>query len=165
MKNQYVVTKELIKSWYKGYLFRGANIFRFIFSCLLGICGLLMLLICMFSGGYWLYWFLAVLYLSFFVYMLFFSRYVVSSRQYKFFSKTYGVKEWTRTAEFTDDEIILTDHNSVYKFRYENIRKIKDNKDQVIIRFNHNLGVRLYKDSFIEGTWEECKELINSKTK
>ena len=67
-----------------------------------------------------------------------------------------------RTIEFLDDEIVLTDHTSVSKFQYSNIEKIKEKNNVVMIFMNHNLALRLYKDAFVEGSWEECKEKINS---
>ena len=70
-----------------------------------------------------------------------------------------------RTIEFLDDEIVLTDHTSVSKFQYSNIEKIKEKNNVVMIFMNHNLALRLYKDAFVEGSWEECKEKINSMIK
>ena len=78
-------------------------------------------------------------------------------------SKNYGVAEWLRTTEFTDDEIILTDYNSVSKFQYNNIKAIVEKSNLVFIIFNGSFAIRLYKDAFVEGSsWEDCKEKINS---
>ena len=30
---------------------------------------------------------------------------------------------------------------------------------------NNNIAIRLYKDAFVEGTWEECKKKINDMLK
>jgi hypothetical protein len=75
------------------------------------------------------------------------------------------VTEWIRTTEFKDDEIVLTDYNSVCKLRYENIKRISENGNHVIIYFNDNLSARLYKDAFVDGIWEECKAKINALRK
>ena len=40
--------------------------------------------------------------------------------------------------------------------------KIKEKNNDILIFFNNNLGLRLYKDAFVEGTWEDCKKKINS---
>jgi hypothetical protein len=77
-------------------------------------------------------------------------------------SKTYGVSEWIRSAEFTQDGILLSDHNSVVTLQYKNIQKIIEKKDVVMIFFNNNAAVRLYKDAFVEGSWEECKEFLHA---
>ena len=84
-------------------------------------------------------------------------------KRYKLFCTTYGVTEWMRTTEFLDDEIVLTDHTSISKFRYSNIQTIKEKNNVVMIFMNNNMALRLYKDAFVEGSWKECKERILEK--
>ena len=164
MKNQYKIDKKEMLSWAKElHLYGASNIILFSLWTLVGVIGLALLVLLAVNGGEWTRWYLAVLFVILSVYKLFFSRFVVLSRRFKMFSQTYGVYEWLRTTEFADDEIILTDHNSVSKFRYENIKKIKEKGNQVFIYMNNNLALRLYKDAFIEGaSWEECKKKIES---
>mgnify|MGYP003315268821 CR=1 FL=1 len=99
------------------------------------------------------------------VFKLFLSRFVIWAKRYKLFSTLYGVSEWIRTTEFLDDEIILTDHTSVSKLKYSNIEKIKEKNNVVMIFMNNNMALRLYKDAFVEGSWEECKKKINDMLK
>ena len=80
-------------------------------------------------------------------------------------SKIYGVTEWIRSVDFGDDEITVTDHNSVYKYRYTDIKRIKEKNESVIIFFKFNLVIKLYKDAFVTGSWEECKRMIAKKRK
>lgn len=163
LKNEYKITKKLIWSWAKEYHLHGAaNIALFIMWCIVGLCGLIGLIIFISAGGDWINIYLSALFLFLAVFKLFISRFFVWSKRYKLFSETYGVTEWMRTTEFTDDEIILTDHTSVTKFRYDYISKIKEKNNDVLIFFNNNLALRLYKDAFTEGSWQECKEKINS---
>ena len=107
-------------------------------------------------------WLIGLFILVFASYRLFFLQYYFFAKKYKILSKTYGVTEWIRTTEFKDNEIVLTDHNSVCKLKYENIKRISENGNLIIIYFNDNLSARLYKDAFVDDTWEECKEKINS---
>ena len=81
------------------------------------------------------------------------------------YSQTYGVSEWIRSTEFTDDEIVLTDHTSVIKLQYANIQAIKEKGNVVMIFLNNNLAIRLYKNTFVEGSWDACKEKINALRK
>ena len=166
MKNEYKITKKEMMSWAKEYHLQGAaNIILFILWCVVGAIGLGLIILLSLVGGDWLNWYLAVFFLVLSVFKLVFSRFVVYSNRYKLLSKTYGVTEWIRSAEFTDDEIILSDHTSVTRFRYGNIKKIKEKNNVIMIFFNNNLAVRLYKDAFVEGSWEECKEKINDMRK
>lgn len=87
------------------------------------------------------------------------------SRRYNIFSKTYGVSEWIRTTEFTDNEIIVTDHNSINKFRYANVNKIKEKNNLVIIFLDSNLVIRIYKNAFVEGSWDECAKMLGFAVK
>ncbi len=69
----------------------------------------------------------------------------------------------SRTTEFLDNEIVLTDHTSVSKFKYSNIQGIKEKGNVVMIFMNNNMALRLYKDEFVDGSWESCKKLIFEK--
>lgn len=166
MRNEYKITKKEMMSWAKEYHLVGkVNIVLFILWCVVGIIGLGEIILLSFVGGDWFDWYISILFLSLAVFKLFFSRFLAISQRYKLFSKTYGVSEWIRATEFTDDEIVLYDHNSVSKMKYENIKKIKVKNNLVMIFLNDNLAIRLYKDAFVEGSWDECKKMIDSKIK
>jgi len=166
MKNEYKITKKEMMSWTKEYHLQGAaNIILFILWCVVGVIGLGMMILLLSVGGDWINFYFAILFLLLAVFKLLFSRFFALSNRYKLLSKTYGVSEWIRSTEFTDVEIILSDHTSVTRFKYENIKKIKEKNNVIMIFFNNNLALRLYKDAFVEGSWEECKEKINSMLK
>ena len=152
-------------SWAKEYYLVGsAGIVTFILYCLVGLCGIFLVVLSSLNGD-WMKIYLSALFVIIAIYKLFFSRYVVYSKRYKLLSTTYGVDEWIRTTEFTDDEIILTDHNNTSRIRYESIKKIIEKNNVVMIFMNNNMALRIYKDAFFEGSWEECKDKINSKIK
>ena len=107
--------------------------------------------------------FLPIAIIALSVYRLFFYRFHFWSSRYKTISKTYGVSEWLRTTEFTDDEIILTDHNSITKLQYNNIVKIKEKNNKINIIFNNYILVRLYKDAFVDCTGKNARILLIQK--
>lgn len=164
MKNEYKITKDLMKSWAKEYHIHGAaNIFLFVLWCVLGIIGLSGLIVSVFMKLDWLIIYLYALLLILAVFKLFIQRFIFWSKRYKLLSTTYGVTGWICTTEFLDDEIILTDHTTVGRFKYSNIQGIKENNNVVLVFMNNNMALRLYKDAFVEGSWEECKKLILEK--
>lgn len=164
MKNEYKITKKLMKSWANEYHIYGKrNVINFALWCIVGVCGIFMLTIYFFYDNNWLNLYFAFVFLFLSIYKLFFSRFVVLSRRYKLFEKTYGVSEWLRTTEFLDDKIVVTDHTSVMEMKYSQITKSKERSNVVLMFCNNNTAIRVYKDAFVEGSWEECKELINSK--
>ena len=166
MKNQYKITKDLIKSWAKEYHIHGAaNIFLFVFWCTVGVLGISGLIFSLVLHTDWMVVCLYALLLVIAVFKLFIQRFIIWSKRYKLYSTTYGVTEWMRTTEFLDDEIVLTDHTSVSRFQYSHIQKIKEKNNVVVIFMNNNLALRLYKDAFVEGSWEECKRILHEKSK
>ena len=153
-------------SWAKDfYLVRASDIILAILWSIVAFCGLTLLATNIIVGGDVLNWLLAFLFLFLSVYKLFFGRFVYISKRYKMFSKTYGVDEWLRTIEFTENEIVLTDHTTINKLQYCNIKKVIEKGNVILILLNDNIAFRLYKDAFVEGSWEECKKLLNSKQK
>lgn len=166
MKNEYKITKELMKSWAKEYHLHGkANIILFALWCVLGGCGLLGLVIALSIYRDWLSICLFVLFLLVAVYKLFFARFIVWNQRYKVYSKAYGVSEWIRSYEFMEDCIIFTDHTSISKLKYDHIVGIKEKNNIAMILFHDNMAVRLYKNAFVEGSWEECKKMLVCKSK
>lgn len=166
MKNEYKITKDLIRSWAKEYNLHGAaNIFLFVLWCAVGIIGLLGLVFSISMSLDWMIIYLYALILVIAVFKLFIQRFIVWPKRYKLYSTTYGVTEWMRTTEFLDNEIVLTDHTSVSKIKYSNIQRIKEKGNAVLIYMNHNMALRLYKDAFVEGSWEECKKMLQEKMK
>ena len=164
MKNEYKITKDLIKSWAKEYHLHGtANIFLFFLWCVVGIVGISGMIFSIVLHTDWMVVYLYALMLIIAVFKLFIQRFIVWSKRYKLYSATYGVSEWMRTTEFLDNEIVLTDHTSVSKFKYGNIQRIKEKGNVVMIFMNNNMALRLYKDAFVDGSWESCKKLILEK--
>ncbi len=165
MKNKYTITKSLIKSWAKEYHLHGAaNIFWFVIWCTFCAVGILTFAFSLELQMDWIYTYFSAIIVLVALFKLFVSRFFVWSKRYKIYSTTYGVTEWIRTTEFLEEEIVVTDHTSVSKFKYSNIKKIKEKDNLVLIFMNNNMGLRLYKDAFVEGSWQECKELLKSKT-
>ena len=166
MRSEHKITKELMMSWAKEYyLFRTRDIILAILWSIVGLCGLIPLIALALVGGEATDWILSILLIVLATYKLFIGRFVYISKRYKMFAKTYGVDEWLRTIEFLEDEIVLTDHTTINKLQYCNIKKVIEKGNVILILLNDNMALRLYKDAFVEGSWEECKKLLNSKQK
>ena len=163
MKNEYKITKELIQLWAKEYHLRGArNKISFAIWFLLGLFCVAAWIIAIAVQLTWAIIVLA-LYIALIVYKLAFSRFVVWNRRYKVLARSYGVSEWMRSHEFNDEGITITDHTSVAVWKYENINDFTEKGNVVMIYLNDNYAIRLYKDAFVEGSWEACKALLTEK--
>ena len=166
MKNEFTVTKRLMLSWAKKYYFEGvANKILFALNLILGIIGIELLIIFLPDGGDKIVLAIGFAAVIVSVYKLGFERFVFMLRRYNLLAKTYGVGTWQRAIEFTDDDIVLSDHTSISRFRYQNIRKIINEPDTVILVFNGNAALRFYKNAFVEGNFEDCMAKIQSKMK
>lgn len=156
--------KKRMMSWTKMFFLYGIRSkISFIMCALIAILALYYAI----KFWYWgLEWYIVCYFLllsSLPIYKMFFSRFVTCSKNYKMLSKTYGVAEWIRTIDFLDNEIILKDHTSKLPLQYSNICKIKEKADMALIHFNNKMIVIVYKESFVDGSWDECKALIESK--
>ena len=164
MKNEYKVTKKLMQSWAKEYHLHGKrNVVLFILWCIVGVVGLFgtVFAIAVHSDRMNIYLYVICTLLA--VYRLVFSRFAAIANRYKMLSRTYGVEEWIRTTEFLDDDIVLTDHTSVFKLKYTQISKIKETDKCILIFFKDYASIRLYKDAFVEGSWQDCLRKIAAK--
>ena len=186
MKNEYTVTKRLIRSWENGWWFNSAaNTALLIFTCISAILFFIFPQIFSYYFGYYatsnatlksLYtalWYIChVGTLFLLLYTPSASRIMYSNpyspnHQYNYYktcSKNYCVKKWQRAIELTEDEIIVTDHNSVLRFEYSTIKRVKERRKSVIIFLKSGFEIRMYKNAFVEGSWEECKKLISRKS-
>ena len=166
MKNEYKINKALMMSWAKRDIVNGAvNVILLVLWIFVGVSALALIALYAIKGGDALDWYIAIIMLLLSVYKLFISRFIVISRRHAVYARIYGVSEWTRTTEFTDTEIIMTDHSATTVLKYENLKRIKEYGNEVIIFFNDNIATRIYKDAFTEGSWEECNTLLQSKLK
>ena len=162
MKNEYKVTRETILSEAKGYHFRSPlRIFFFAFWCLAGVFwGAMSALL--FVLGSWIYGGIGVLVLLLCIYKLFISPARYFQNKYRALAAQHRVPEWTRTFVFGEEEILLTDHKATIKIKYTDIKRVKEKGNTVLLILGGNLLMRIYKDAFTEGTWEECKEKLAS---
>ena len=132
IKNEYKITRELMKKWARedqfGTTFGIVMFSLYVFTGLIGITMLCLLFT--FGSNRGSDWYIAFFLVLFPIFRLTFVPYYAWTNRYKMMAKTYGVSEWVRSAEFADDEIIISDHTSVTKFKYENIKSYKEKGQQ-----------------------------------
>ena len=47
--------------------------------------------------------------------------------------------------------------------KYSQICKIKEKGNVVLVQFSNRMVLILYKDTFVDCTWDECKNFIETK--
>lgn len=164
MKNEYRVTKELMQSFATEYpLYNVQQTTMFAVGCAMAVLGLNYLAIKLFSGFTRSDVFVCIGSLCVAIYYLFFARRVYWRRRYRSEADEYEVEEWMRSYEFLETEIVCKEHTSTTHVSYESIRKIKEKGNVVILMLAGGFDLRLYKNAFTEGSWEECKALLDER--
>ncbi len=170
MKNEYRITKSLLMSWAKEFHYFGINVFVAVLCWCLLADGVILAVTYAIDGDLLnKYFFLSVLFIAVSVYKLFFQRKVVMARSYKEYQKLYGVSEWTRTVEFLESDILLSDRDgeteySTARVKYSNVKRIKEKGNVVFLYYGNRSAIHLYKDAFVGCTWDECKAMLEEKT-
>ncbi len=177
MKNEYTITKKLMKSWAKGWYFNSAdNMFTLLFTCFwmavaiifpylfvhlayfMRVSKILAPWFPVFFGAFHIEALLFVLLMVFIPRM----RYAL---KYNILRKNYSVESWQRSIELTDGEIIVKDHRSIFKYQYRTIRRVKVRGNVVHIFLKSGTEIIIHKDAFVSGSWDECKKLISQKSR
>lgn len=88
---------------------------------------------------------------------------LVLNRQYKSMAKSFGQEEWLRTIVFEEEQIIVLEGNVTMSFKYSDISEVKEKDNKVWLMLKDKKVIRMYKDSFADSNWEECRSLIGRK--
>lgn len=160
MKNQYKVTKKLIRQWMTENMYKGVQLGLNIGWAVFGVlCILLLITDADTMTDYLLYGALLALCL----YMAVLRIFPITSVQYKQMAKVYGEENWTRTIDFGEDCITLSEGTISASFQYKDIMSIREKGNKIWLKARNRTVLRLYKDAFIDGTWEECRELLHAR--
>ena len=153
--NEYVVTAKRFREWSKLASGKPVNIaFRAIWI-------LLAVAMIVYAVVYRYIYLLHVVLILFCIYNAFFRWMVQSAGAYRKLSKIHG-KDWKRQI-FFGDTIRVVDERQTVDLVYHDIKDIKETSNLVQFVFRNNLKLRVYKDCFTVGTWEECAKYIAQK--
>lgn len=160
MKNEYKVTKKLLRQWMTENMYKGVQLGMNIGWAVLGVlCIVLMIFYAGSAADYALYGALLALCL----YMAALRIFPLTAVQYKRMAKIYGEENWTRTIDFGEEHITLTEGTISAVFEYKDIMRIHEKGNKVWLTARNRTVLRLYKDAFIGGDWEECKTLLHDR--
>ena len=84
----------------------------------------------------------------------------LTARQYSLLARQYGSENWTRKISFGDEIITVSDGNtSVLSVQTpcSEVTEIEEKGGSIKLHLKNSAMIRLYTDSFITGTWEECR--------
>lgn len=162
MVNEYTANKELFMSMLKERSITVSGVIHLILNLYVLGCGLYILRMSILIGNRVSFWIAAIIFILYSLLNMILGRRLYVRRMYKTLSKINGASEWKVTVTFTDSEVVRTEANMTHKLPYRNFIKYKEFGDSVILIFVGNSVARIYKSAFVEGSWEECKTMLDS---
>lgn len=158
MKNEYRVTRQLCRTWLWENMRKPPMLIVFIMWVFISLLVLWGMLYTPFTSLF------AILEI-FCLYRAFFRTLLLHRKQYNTLARTYG-ENWLRTICFEEDKLAVTEGNvsvSSLQFPYSDIASIEEKDNKVWLRLKNKFSVRLYKDKFIDASWEECRAFLAEK--
>lgn len=156
IKNEYQITWPLFRSWARENACKGRQL---LFSIIWAVFAVAVLMINIYSGGVFLYHFLFI----FALYCAFLNWIPAAKKQYNALAKLYGSENWTRTITFEDSRIVVQEGETTVKYRYKEILMFREKGNKIWLYASNNSVIRMYRDCFVDSTWEECKDFLREK--
>lgn len=166
IRNEFIVTKALFTEWGKENERKGARLIFKIFCCVFAVVMIILAVLFFaklgFVNGYAMYFLLLAV---FCVYRGVFRNRALTLAQYRKNSELFGGENWKRIVEFTDDEIVTVNGNITVKNNYSEITSVRRSGNKIWLDTDKGMVIRLYADSFTQGSFEELERLIEDKAK
>ena len=166
MKNQFPVTRELVKDWVKDGMFRGPRLIFFIIYMVMGVFmvsfSIFMTVISLIFApeSFGLINVMIFLVGAFALYRGIFHNFLIASRQYTLLAKTYGGENWLRTVLFEDGKILLTEGNTSVEYSFSDVIRVRERGDMICLEMSNRSVLRIYRSAFVDGDWDSCRALL-----
>ncbi|MCM1024856.1 MAG: YcxB family protein [Roseburia sp.] len=149
---EYTVDKKKYISWGRERLLHSPQLTFSIFWCAFAA---LILVVVIFTRMRLLLWFfLYALYRGLLRWIL------ILERQYRLLANQYHAESWTRKYTLTDEGITLQEGNISINTPYSEVERIEEKADCLLLHLKDKGCFRLYRDCFVKGTWEECRDYL-----
>ena len=159
MRNEYKIDWPLLKKWTKESHYSGKRLAFFIVWCIL-LVGSLAMTALSFTVSLYEYAVFFVFVALFCLYRAFFWNTAIAKRQYKVLAQTYGKDSWLRTICFEENEIIMKEEKSEFRYQYTDVVGIVEKGEKIYLQLRAKMVIRLYRSKFVDGSWEDCKKRI-----
>lgn len=84
-------------------------------------------------------------------------------KQYRLLANQYHAESWTRKYTLTEEGITLREGNVSIDTSYSEVERIEEKADCLLLHLKDKGCLRLYCDSFVRGTWEECRDYLSNR--
>lgn len=156
MRNEYEVTEKLYTSWGIENMFKGIHLKLTIAWVVMAV----LLFACFFVFNFDLFF---IFFTAFCLYRAFIHNILITKRQYKSFIKRFCKETWKRIILFESDCIVINDEDFSTKVPYSDVVCIRQSDNKIWIDTNKKMVVRLYKNSFVDGNYEDFLTMMKTK--
>ena len=159
-KNSFTLTEKIILECRVAFTKKWGKFFS-----LLGLIMTLFEFIRFYSVMNFKYKFIFTLFLFFFIYMLFFLPILRAKKMYKRYLIVHNYRPIQESIDFYDDIFKVYEPNgAIVSLSYNNIKKIYNKKNMLVLLCKGDLLVFIKKDGFEHGTYNDFKNFILSKS-
>lgn len=152
MKNEYTVTWELYRTWLLENMAKRKRLTLSAVWCALAVW-------CVLALWKTLPAFALVL-AALCVYRAVGRDFVVAKKQYELQAKVCGGENWRRTIVLENDGIVISEGNICVRYGRADIVRIREKGDRIWLDMRDDMVVRMYRSAFSEGSWEECRAML-----
>lgn len=99
------------------------------------------------------------------IYRALFRDYAAAKALYKKAISAFDDNKWRRIITISEEGIVINDGKIAVNYKTSDIIKIVENENQIRLFMNDNTSIRLYKNSFVKGNWEDYKNILNPTPK
>ncbi len=165
MVNKYTNTKEIVKEYQKAWW---SNRYRkeIIVMCIVLLIGLFLLTTQIIKKDIKIMSLIAFIALPVMYFgMYFYKKQIAFKKEEERFEKTYKNAKNREIKIRFDDVIKVTTNKNTTEVSYDKIKKYIETKNLIVILLEEDMTIALKKNSFVNGTEEECKKVLNDKLK
>lgn len=151
---EYTVDRKKILSWAKSRRLSTPELVMTVFWC---VFAAFVFVYTLFSGMYFL--FVIALYC---LYHGLGRRWLLLSRRSQALEKQFG-QTWTRRYTLREEDILLEESIVSIRTAYDDILRMEEKEDCLLLWLKDNSCFRLFDESFLLGTPEECREYLRQR--
>lgn len=163
MVNKYINTKEIVKEYQKAWW---SNRYRKEIIVMIGVLviGIFMLVTQIVQKNVKFMSLIAFIALPVMYFtMYFYKKQKAFKLEAKRFEKTYKDAKSREIKIRFDDVIKVTTNKNTSEISYDKIKKYIETKKLIVLLVEGDMTIALKKDSFVNGTEEECKKVLDEK--
>lgn len=83
--------------------------------------------------------------------------------QYEAMTKDYCTKVWLRKFLISEEGITLSEASLSYTAPYEDVARLKEKNDYILISLKNGNSFRLYRDCFVNGNLDDCRKYLSAR--